>query len=158
MAGSYLRTNYRKTGGIADITAIGGGFAIGSWGGGSGTPLPYGGFVMGSFASAAFSAMHPISAVGAMSEYFGSGLFGAGYKIFPFMVKNASVPNDAVASVVYAFDWSLSGSLFWVIGNKMSSHLISVSTASGPVLGAPSILASNESIHFVWAGYIVSGP
>ena len=158
MQGSVLRTNYRKTGGVTDITAIGGAGALGSWGGGAGTPLPYGGFIMGSFNSAVTSILHPISAYGAMSDYYGGGNFNSGFKIFPLMVKNASVPNDAVASVAYDFDWTITGSIFWVVGNKMSAYLISVATLSGPVLGVPSIFASNESAHFVWAGFIVSSP
>ena len=155
---AILRTNYRKTGGTVDIVAVGGGVAVGSWGGGAGTTLPYGGFIMGSFNSAVLSIIHPISAYGAMSEYFGSGLYNSGYKLFPMIVKNASVPSDAVASVIYAYDWSLSASLFWVVGNKMSAYLISVTGLSGPVLGVPSVFASNESAHFVWAGWIVSSP
>ena len=158
MVGSYLRTNYRRTGAQLDINAVGGGIAQGSWGGGSGTPLAYGGLVMGSFNSAVLSIIHPISAFGAMSAFYGSGLFGAGYKIFPINVKNASAPNDAVASVQYIYHWTVTGSIFYVIGNKMSAYLISVTGLSGPVLGVPSAFASNESAHFVWAGFIVSAP
>lgn len=153
-----MRTNYRISGREINADAIGGGAALGSWGGGAGTRREHGGFIMGSFNSAALSIIHPISAYGAMSEYFGSGLFASGYKIFPFDIRNASAPSDGVASVAYFFDATVTGSLFYVIGNKASAYLISVGTLSGPVLGVPSLLASNESIHIVWAGFIVSTP
>lgn len=156
--GSYLRTNYRITGREINADAIGGGAALGSWGGGAGTRREHGGFIMGSFNSAVLSVIHPISAYGAMSEYYGGGLFDSGYKIFPLMVRNASVPNGGTASVGYFFDATVTGSLFYVVGNKASAHLISAATQSGPVMGSPSVLASNESVHIVWAGFIASSP
>ncbi len=156
--GSYLRTNYRIGGRELDIDGIGGGAVEGSWGGGAGTRREYGGFIMGSFNSAVLSVIHPISAYGAMSEYYGDGLFDSGYKIFPMVVRDASVPIGGTTSVAYFYMATVTGSLFYVLGNKASAHLISAATQSGPVLGAPSVFASNESAHFVWAGFIASGP
>lgn len=157
---SYLRTNYRISGKELDYDAIGGGVVAGSWGGGAGTNRGFGGFIMGSFNSTVASTIHPISAYGAMSEYFGDGEFGSGYKIFPLMVKNASVPYGGTASVGYEFHWSMSGSIFWVMGVKKS--LISITgtglDAATNAVPAASLFASNESAHFVWAGWIVSGP
>lgn len=162
---SYLRTNYRVTGRQIDITAIGGALAsVGSFGGGAGTAREYGGFIMGSFASAVYSVIHPISAFGAMSQYYGSGKFGSGYRIFPIMIKNASQPIGGTASVHYEFHWSVSGSLFWIIGTKLSQVFDSVSgtgvAAEKTIVTdvAASVFASNESIHVVWAGWIVSAP
>ena len=156
--GSYLRTNYKISGRELDIDAMGGGVALGSWGGGAGTRREHGGFVMGSFNSAVLSVIHPISAYGAMSEYYGSTMFDSGYKIFPIIIRNASVPADAITSVTYFYAATMTGSTFYVIGNKGSSLMLSAATQSGPVLGAPSVFASNESAHFVWAGFVVSGP
>lgn len=165
---SFLRTNYRLTGKEIDIDAIGGamGESVGSFAGGPGTNRPFGGFIMGSFNSTAYSVIHPISAYGAMSEYFGDGQFDSGYKIFPVMIRNASIPVGGTASVYYDFIGSMSGSLFWVIGVKMSyfSQMLDSTidlTATQSIAGIIaniSVFASNESIHFHWAGFIVSGP
>lgn len=160
---SYLRTNYRLTGKEIDVDAIGGGVVAGSWGGGAGTNSPFGGFIMGSFASTVLSALHPISAYGAMSEYFGGGQFGSGYKIFPFAIWDGSVPLGGGVSVNYKYLWSVSGSLFWVIGLKFSEVLASVSGTAGVEATVidrlvATAFASNESVHIVWAGFIVSGP
>jgi len=175
--GSYLRTNYRITGKELDAEAIGGGVVQGSWGGGAGTRREYGGFIMGSFNSTVYSVIHPISAYGAMSEYFGDGMFDSGYKIFPFAIWNGSIPIGGTASVGYHFMWTVSGSLFWVIGNKQSvwakdaqivyndsadSGLAATVTITIPSISQVAYVrsgfASNESVHFVWAGFIVSGP
>ena len=153
-----MRTNYRITGKELDVDAIGGGAVLGSWGGGAGTRREFGGFVMGSFNSAVLSVIHPISAYGAMSQYYGDGLFDSGYKIFPIIIRNASVPADAITSVAYFYAATMTGSTFYVVGNKASSLMLSAATQSGPVMGAASVFASNESAHFVWAGFVVSGP
>lgn len=148
--GSYLRTNYRVTGAQLDAEALGGGVVQGSWGGGAGTRREYGGLIMGSFNSAVLSAVHPISAYGAMSEYYGGGLFDSGYKIFPFAIFDGSVPVGGTASVQYIYGATITGSLFYVKGIKMSQ--------SGTVKAGALGFASNESAHFVWAGFIVSAP
>lgn len=148
--GSYLRTNYRITGGELDANALGGGLVQGSWGGGAGTRKQYGGFIMGSFASTMLTTTTPISAYGAMGSYYGDGLFGPGYKIFPFAVLDGSVPVGGTASVQYIYAASTDGSIFYVKGIKISQS----GTAKAGAVG----FASEEAVHFVWAGFIVSGP
>jgi hypothetical protein len=158
---SYLRTNYRLTGKELDIDAIGGalGESAGSFAGGPGTNRPFGGFIMGSYNGAAYATYHVISAYGAMSAYYGGGMFNSGYKIFPFMVKNASVPIGGTASVLYFYNWSVSGSLFNIIGIKISGVSISgTGVTNTNALGIASGFASGETIHIIWAGFIVSGP
>jgi hypothetical protein len=178
---SYLRTNYRITGKEIDIDAIGGGVIAGSWGGGAGTDRAFGGFIMGSFNGSAYATYHIISAYGAMSQFYGSGKFDSGYKIFPFMVKDASVPVGGTTSVGYDYYWSVSGSLINIIGVKKSvtryftdytlkyddsavTGLAATVTITIPAVGTviarnvASGFTSGESVHFVWAGWIVSGP
>jgi len=164
---SYLRCNYRITGKQLDIDAIGGGVALGSWGGGSGTNRAFGGFIMGSYNGAAYATYHVISAYGAMSQYFGSGQFDSGYKIFPFAIWDASVPIGGTTSVGYKYLWSISGSLIFVKGVKESVYYeyldsatygLAVTASIGPVKNVTSGFTSGESIHIVWAGWIVSSP
>ena len=160
---SYLRTNYRITGKELDADAIGGGVVLGSWGGGAGTNRAFGGFIMGSYNGSAYATYHVISAYGAMSEYYGSGQFDSGYKIFPFAVWDASVPVGGGVSVNYKYYWSVSGSLMMIIGLKFSEILDSISGTVGVdkiavVRHVASGFASGESVHFVWAGWIVSAP
>jgi hypothetical protein len=173
---SFLRTNYRTTGKEIDIDAIGGGIVAGSWGGGAGTNRPFGGFIMGSFNGSIYATYHIVSAYGAMSEYFGSGQFDSGYKIFPIAIWDASVPVGATTSVNYKFLWSVSGSLFNVKIVKMSTWydsavnkyadsattgLAATVTYSWREVSAMNHMAavtSGETVHFVWAGFIVSGP
>jgi len=160
---SYLRTNYRITGKELDADAVGGGVVLGSWGGGAGTNRAFGGFIMGSYNGAAYATYHVISAYGAMSQYYGSGQFDSGYKIFPFAVWDASVNLTGDVSVNYKYLWSASGSLIIIKGLKFSEILDSVSGTAGVEATVvkrhvASAFASGESIHFVWAGWIVSAP
>jgi len=169
---SYLRCNYRITGKEVDIDAIGGGIALGSWGGGSGTNRAFGGFIMGSYNGPAYATYHIISAYGAMSQYFGSGQFDSGYKIFPFAVWDASVPIGGTASVAYQYAWSVSGSLIMIRGIKRSAFFAEATYIDSAAVGIPytawatqlryvdtaSGFASGETIHIIWAGWIISGP
>lgn len=174
---SYLRCNYRITGKQIDIDAIGGGIVAGSWGGGPGTNRAFGGFIMGSYNGPAYATYHVISAYGAMSQYFGSGQFDSGYKIFPFAVWDASVPIGGTASVGYKYLWSVDGSLIYIRGVKESVYYADYTykyddsavtglaatvtitiPAIGPIKNVTSGFASGESIHIVWAGWIVSAP
>lgn len=143
--GSYLRTNYRIGGRELDITALGAAVMDGSWGyaaSGPGTRREHGGLIMGSTGAAA-SVNPTISAFGAMSQYYGSGLFDAGYKIFPILARQLGTATQGL------IEWSISAtannSLIYFITYRVSD----VSTLTG---------ASGSSLDMFWVGLIVSGP
>lgn len=142
---SYLRTNYRIGGRELDITALGEAVMQGSWGyagSGPGTRREHGGLIMGSMGGIG-SVSPTISAYGAMSEYYGSGLFDSGYKIFPI----AAFPIGTHSAFV--IQWSISATA----ANSMvyfKTYLVSDSSTLTGISGS--------NVNFVWAGLIVSAP
>lgn len=153
--GSYLRTNYRITGRELDITALGEAVMQGSWGyaaSGPGTRREHGGFIMGSMGGVA-SVNPTISAYGAMSEYYGDGLFGSGYKIFPIV----AYPGDTGSLAV--IQWSISAtaaanSMIYFRTYRLSASASTFETAAGVIKTG----LSGSNVDFVWAGLIVSAP
>lgn len=143
--GSYLRTNYRITGRELDITALGEAVMKGSWGyvgSGPGTRREHGGLIMGS--SSAYSVNPTISAYGAMSEYYGGGLFGSGYKIFPIAAHQHATGS------AFQLQWSISATAAADSNIYFQMWLVSdSSTFTG---------LSGSSKEFMWVGLIVSGP
>jgi hypothetical protein len=142
---SYLRTNYRLTGKELDITAIGGGIVEGSWGGGPGTDRAHGGFIMGSVNVQ--NSIYQQSAYGAMSAYFGSGIFDSGYKIWPVnvVIKAGSVPLEVFPTGSITSVFALIPRLRYEIGS------------AGSIAWTYSI-GDSYSMNLIWAGFIVSGP
>jgi hypothetical protein len=108
MPASILRTNYRRTGGKLDITAIGGGFLdnasnAGSgptnWNGGFIYIISYSGSIGGSAAAKSFSNWIADSAYGLLSWVYTSLSPGSGYKFLPLGVKIRSISDTNVLQV-----------------------------------------------------------
>lgn len=139
---SYLRTNYRLTGGQLDIDAIGGGIPAASIFGGAGTLDRHGGLIMGSFASEVDTYFDQ-SAFGAMSDWYGSvfaTMLDSGHRIMPMGAQVrlliTSVTNQLLLTGSVAGD-----SRFRVyIGNSGS------------------LPTSTSSLGLVWWGLIISTP
>lgn len=148
MVRKYLRTNYRLTGGIIDIDAIGAGANKGSWLGGTGTKNPHGGFIMGS--TTGQNSIFTVSAYGAMSEYYGSGQFGSGYKIMPVAVYN--IHQGSTLQQVYV-TMSINNSVFALIPVALSLTPGSATSADLDVVTGASVSAD-----IVWCGFVTSTP
>lgn len=175
MPGGYLKTNYRKTGGVLDITAIGGGFPKSPGGGGAGTPLAYGGFIyvlsysvsLGG-STKTFSNALADSAKGILSWYFTSyAPATSGYKFLPLgwifkSISDSKLVNlgafyGATATFGQALNnpplmsMSLTDSIFGLWFGKLSGI---------PNTGSVATMASysgEEALLNIW-GFIVSGP
>ena len=106
MPGSILRTNYHRTGGKLDITAIGGGYLANAAVGGSGSKDYNGGFIYimsysGSIGGStkSFSNWIADSAYGLLSWVYTSLSPGSGYKFLPLGVRLRSVSDANLLSV-----------------------------------------------------------
>lgn len=136
----FLRTNFTRTGG-QPLTAIGGGFYKGSWGGGAGNALPFGGFICGSGKSSDVVSANPgmaFSATEAMGSYFGANVYGGGYQI---QVVGLQLPLASVSNMV-GWTTSLSGSVTYIkIGGSAAAFIV-----------------SSYSLYVIWTGFIVSSP
>ena len=143
---SYLRCNYRLTGKQIDIDAIGGGIALGSWGGGAGTNRAFGGFIMGSIN--ANNSVITDSAYGAMSHYYGDGQFGSGYKVVPVAFQYLGGSVDYKVYTTMSFD----GSVFALIPYKIYDIGSAASITTSMSVG------DSISVALVWAGWVVSAP
>jgi hypothetical protein len=173
--GGFLRTNFRRTG-QQQITAIGGGIPQTSWVGtgnlaqsGQGLNMPFGGFIMGSFANsgeitggitygysistAATSAFVIISAYGAMSAFYGSGLYGSGYAIMPFAMnqKYANVSNNLTIVWTFSAFASTAGATYSV--DKASCFWLFPLGSNGLLVPSGSVTCAA-----VWAGWVISSP
>lgn len=149
--GSYLRTNYRITGKEIDPDAIGGGIL--NFEATSGVSRRFhGGFIWGSFASnMTTTGIIPISAYGAMQEYYGvtqvSNVWGSGYRVQPV----AAWPN---------LTWPGTLSI-WTKAVPTLSHdssiayLVPYIASSGSVWA---LLESSLTAGVKWFGFIVSTP
>jgi len=141
--GSYLRTNYRITGKELDITAIGGGVPLSSWAAGAGTRREFGGFVMGSVATA-LASVYSLPATQVMASYYGETIaigMDSGYKFVPIAFQLRIVGEDASTSI-HAMWATLDGSAAMVhVGGS-----------------GYSVLQSTVTLNFVYAGFIVSSP
>jgi hypothetical protein len=175
--GGFLRTNFRRTG-QQQITAIGGGIPQTSWvalgslaQSGQGLNLPFGGFIMGSFtnsgeitggitygysvSNANISAQVIISAYGAMSAFYGSGLYGSGYAIMPFKMNRrgpvTSVANNLTLVWTFSAFASTAGCTYSV--DKASCFYVFP-------LGSQTLIAPTASVTIaaVWAGWVISSP
>jgi hypothetical protein len=171
-SGGFLRTNFRRTG-QQQITAIGGGIPQTSWVGigilgqsGQRLRQPYGGFIMGSVANngnitggttygyslstANISVVVAISAYGAMSAWYGDGVYNSGYVIMPFAIT----PKNLNSSNVWGIAWTYS---------------TMVSTAGITQIFGPSIFilqpftsallaSASACCNCIWAGWVISSP
>lgn len=171
MQGSVLRTNYRKTGGVLDITAIGGGFPRSPGGGGGGTNLPYGGFIyvlsyccsIGGSTNTFSNALHD-STYGLLSWYFTSQSPGSGYKFLPLGYRWKSISDVKIGSM--GVSYSMGQGNYTPIHNTMSwtdsiflmqfakPMVAGVATGSATTFGSYS---GEEALLDIW-GFIVSGP
>ena len=146
MTGGYLRTNFNRTGGLP-LLDIGGGYQYTSYAGGAGLNRPYQGFVMGSVATPVNS-VYAVSAYGAMSAWFGGGLYDSGYQIVPV----AFVPQQVLGGTgIVALVTGVPGVNLWA---TMSGSIFFAFLGGSTV----SVVTSSISAHFTWAGFITSGP
>lgn len=145
--GSYLRTNYRISGKELDINAIGGGIALASYVGSAGTRREYGGFIMGSISASVVGEGATITASEAMSMYYGSALFGNGYRIMPIVAHQV---GTGTAFIVHgSCDDAGDSNIYF------SFIALTVDAASNPI---PGPVVGGVEAHIVWAGFIISGP
>ena len=129
-------------------TLLGKGILAGSYGGGAGAQIIRGGLVAGSIN--ALNSVMSITAYEAMSAFFGSGLFGSGYKITPLNVNNA---YGSIAYKVYATG-SIQGSIVCFI--PMALTIAAGVTAS--TYTASYARGASISGNFMFFGFIVSVP
>ena len=159
MPGTTLRTNYRNTGGIADLTAFGGAIPQSSGLGGAGTNLPYGGLIWISFTGAMASMFVFVqSAYGIMSAFYGSGVYNSGYKIMPLNVVPLSIsgqtPQQQAYITVASFRCLASnGTDAYSTGAGASLAAFNMAFSIGD---APS--TSNATVNFQMLGLVISGP
>lgn len=141
VTGGYLRTNYRRTGGDLDPTAIGAGILKGSAAGGSNLEgLYWGGFVANSMSAVNTNfQMAPLTDI--IYSYWGGG-YDSGYRIMPIAIQ-----------IRYQ-----SGSL--VCNNAWFSISDSTDSTINVILGNTSMtgLASSFSAAIILFGFICSAP
>ena len=148
MTGGYLRTNFRRTGGLP-LLAVGGGYQYTSYAGGAGLNQAYHGFIMGSFASATNS-VFKVSAYGAMSAWFGSTVYDSGFQIVPIALTPQRVLGGAVGEIAV----SVTGVPCINLWASQSGSVFAVYMGGSTV----SVVTSSLTAAFTWAGFIVSGP
>lgn len=168
MPGTLVRTNYRRTGAVLDITAIGGGIPLASIHGGAGTQLPYGGAILYSFADtiaeataaaslAGISSRWVQSAYGIMSAFYGSTMFISGYKFQPLAVYFISVTGLNIS----AGQW---GNSFLppIALSLRTSGSIAIFTPLLPLIATASqvsfVSLSGATMAAQIFGFIISGP
>jgi hypothetical protein len=133
---------------------------------GAGLNLPFNGFIMGSIANsgeitgganygysisnANISVLVVVSAYGAMSAWYGGGIYGSGYAIMPFAVTMKNTNNSNCMGVELTFTiqpssagltWPLCGSTFEFIPNSS--------------VGTPTV---SVGFGVIWAGWVISSP
>jgi hypothetical protein len=156
MAGQYLRTNYRITGGQVGVALGGAGLTAGSAIGGAGAAI--GPIVIGSYSgnaagvAGAGSNCIMIEAASALASFFGCDQGVNGYKIYPFYVRpkyrNLAATGQSGSNPIYYGSVSTSAGasqmFFW--------YGISAQTATSGTASA------GQSFAFVYTGLVVSGP
>jgi hypothetical protein len=131
MPTGILRVNYRKTGGVADLTTLGNAIAKSSALGGAGTNVPNGGLIfitsyyVSVMGAGTTSGVVGDSALGIMSAFYGSGIYGAGYAIQPIAVVPLSLTAVAYTSPLIVTSLRTSSSM--AIFNAFVSGSIGVS-------------------------------
>ena len=166
--GQYLRTNYRITGGLQDITGIGGGFGTAAAQGGAGA-MPRNGFIyITSYCTSIGGSTNSTenwlvdSTAGILSWYYTSLSPGAGYKFLPLDWHIRSISDTKIGSLGQSYNpgvWkvpifasmSLSGSVFALLFGRPSSP---ANTGSYACIASYS---GSEIKMDLW-GFIVSGP
>ena len=153
MTGGYIRTNWRQAKSSLNCCAIGQGWAMGSGAGGPGCAFPTGGFVVVSIntSTSDFSTAWRMDAMSAMNLFYGSNGGGAplvggtsGYKIMPIGAVVLSHAGSASnACMIWA---SVTASDDSVMQFYMGASTVSAGTSA------------STYAHFIWRGFIVSGP
>ncbi len=164
---SKLRSNWR----VDDDSAIGGyldgsnivagSFLPAAAGGLGGASNPGGGFLLGSFASQLSGAgFVAFSAQGVISGFYGTvpGVNGSGWKFIPFVFQDISTDGTTSNTVGVEYFLSTTGALATldsviVVGVKKFSQTFGSAASAAPTVFT---LASNISVHFMFAGWIVS--
>ena len=151
--GGYLRTNWRKTGQVLTLDAIGAGIPKGSMLGGPGHTLLHGGLVFHKISAvgsnpAAAQGVYSIGADAVLNSVFEGGRFGAGWKIQPFAIWPQMLSGTAGGDTsILNMIWSLTLSDDSTI--KFYAQIYSL-TADNK--------ASYFSAVWRWAGFIISSP
>jgi hypothetical protein len=170
MPGSILRTNYRRTGGKLDITAIGGGWLDNASNAGSGPTNYNGGFIYimsysGSIGGStkSFSNWIADSAYGLLSWVYTSLSPGSGFKFLPLGVKLRSVSDTNMLSV--GVSMTMAGYLgaygnfsFSTTGSVTVIHIPKYNFAGATGSAITALTFSGEQfLADIW-GFIVSSP
>jgi hypothetical protein len=172
-SGGYLRTNFRRTG-QQQVTAIGGGIPLTSWIGtgilgqsGQALRQPYGGFIMGSIintggqitglttygyslSDANISAVVAVSAYGAMSAWYGAGVYNSGYVIMPFAItpKNLNTSDVKCLNLTWSTMASTAG-ITYPFGPSVFMII---------PMGSAVAVCCSQSVNCIWAGWVISSP
>lgn len=173
MPGEYLRTNYRRTGGIADITALGGGIpraSATSGGAGMEDGQMYGGFMYFSMAMTGGSGDNATggreyawgtSTFGTMSLYYGSGIYSGGFRFQPIGWIPMSISestwanrNQSLAIGIKLVGTGTSDSIW-----RMSFAIRASGDADSYNLDTGSwCMCSATGLRLIVYGFIISGP
>jgi hypothetical protein len=149
MAGQYLRTNYRITGGLADAVTLGGaGFVTGSAVGGAGAAI--GPLVVGSWSGScstygAGTGVIALEAASVLASFFGCDQGVNGYKIFPFYIMSRLNTTGTSTS---------NPLLFGSVTTSAGASAMFIWAGGSDVL----TYESDWSAHFNFVGLVVSGP
>lgn len=154
MGGSFLRTNYRQTGGEVDMVALGRGILLASAAGGAGTTKPYGGMLVlsmsGSFNGAgAFTD----STYGTMSLYYGGAAFNSGYKFMPLIIQTLSIGTVAVTDLING-----TSAPRFILANVTFNGSIWLISAIKQSAAGSCTAASQVDARLLVMGFIVSAP
>lgn len=161
MAGGYLRTNWRTTNSQLDSKIFGRAIVKGSWYGiGAGAELPNGGFMMASvnasgadFGGAGTSCIQ-MDALSIMNLFYGSNGAGApllygtsGYKFWPIQAHVLGLRGGCSATSL---------DHIWASVTTSDDSIVRFFPMVSGTGSTPT--SASISIHFVFAGFIVSGP
>ncbi len=156
---SWLRANFRVKAQDVDWEALGG--AVAGWIAGSSVnpDRRYGGLVIFSFASQLSGlGFLQISAFEAMGSTYGvtavSNLYDSGFKFIPIAFQDVSGDGVSGGPVTYF----LSASQALSVGDTSIAIIIARKPSQTVGSGIVFTSASNISVHFIAAGFIVSAP
>lgn len=145
---SYLQGNWKLQSKGIDKLLLGSGIYQGSWAGGAGTSMIHRGMVFGSIGG--HNSIYSMASYEMMSMFYGSGIFGSGYKVYPF---HNEIHPGSVAIHIYATE-SVEGSvccwlpLVLTVAGAATQSTFTISMAGG----------ASVSAHFHFTGLIVSTP
>ena len=171
MPGSILRTNYHRTGGKLDITAIGGGYLANAAVGGSGGNDYNGGFIYimswsGTIGGSTktYSNWLADSAYGLLSLVYTSLSPGSGFKFLPLGIKLRSISDAVIMSVGQSVTMAGGGIgagmnfSFSHTGSVVVIHMPKYNYGGATGSGITAMSFSGEGALLDMWGFIVSSP